>query len=134
MRVRTVLLTAVCLCLTQFIMAQDPTKVDSKHYTVISENDQVRVVRVHYGPHEKSVMHYHPNAVAVFLTDVKAQFTFPDGTKQPMNVKAGETRFTPAGLHLPENLSDAPFELVLVELKGHAAKAAKPAKPAEKKK
>lgn len=138
MHVRSVLFAAaLCLCFSAFVMAQDPTKVDSKHYTVVSENDKVRILRIHYGPHEKSVMHYHPDAVAVFLTDVNGQFTLPDGTKQPMNVKAGDTRFTPAGQHMPENLGDAPFELVLVELKGHAAKAAKPAKttkPAEKKK
>ena len=31
-------------------MAQDPTKVDSKHYKVVFENDQVRVLRITYGP------------------------------------------------------------------------------------
>ena len=59
--------------------AQDPVKVDSKHYKVEFENDQVRVLRIHYGPHEKSVMHAHPNAVAVFLADQRAKFTLPDG-------------------------------------------------------
>jgi uncharacterized RmlC-like cupin family protein len=29
----------------------------------------------------------------------------------------GQTMFVPAGEHLPENLSDQPFEVVLVELK-----------------
>jgi quercetin dioxygenase-like cupin family protein len=33
------------------------------------ENEQVRVLRIGYGAGEKSVMHEHPNAVAVFLTD-----------------------------------------------------------------
>ena len=60
-------------------MAQDAVKVDPKHYSVVSENDQVRILKVHYGPHEKSVMHSHPNTVAVFLTDAKGTFTFPDG-------------------------------------------------------
>jgi hypothetical protein len=32
-----------------------------------------RVLRIHYGPHEKSVMHYHPATVAVFLTDVRVE-------------------------------------------------------------
>jgi hypothetical protein len=39
---------------------QDPIKVDPKHYKVAIDNPQVRVLRIHYGPHEKSVMHEHP--------------------------------------------------------------------------
>ena len=49
--------------------AQDPTQVDTKHYKVEFENDKVRVLRIAYGAGEKSVMHEHPDAVAVFLTD-----------------------------------------------------------------
>jgi quercetin dioxygenase-like cupin family protein len=97
--------------------AQDAVKVDPKHYTVISENDQVRIVKVHYGPHEKSVMHSHPNAVAVMLTDLKAEFTLPDGKKQTMTAKAGEAQYTAAQTHLPENTSDQGMDLILVELK-----------------
>jgi hypothetical protein len=37
-----------------------------------------------------------------------------------------------AGTHLPENLSDSAFEVIVIELKGKAPKPAKPA--AEKKK
>ena len=59
--------------------AQDAAKVDAKHYTVAFENDQVRVLKVHYDPGEKSVMHSHPNAMAIFLSDAKGKFTFPDG-------------------------------------------------------
>jgi quercetin dioxygenase-like cupin family protein len=102
-------------------VAQDPTKVDPQHYKVESENDQVRVLRIHYGPHEKSVMHGHPGAVAVFLTDGNVKFTYPDGKTEDMQVKAGESRWTKAGKHLPENVGDKPFDLILVELKPRAA-------------
>jgi len=103
-------------------VAQDPTKVDPQHYKVESENDQVRVLRIHYGPHEKSVMHGHPGSVAVFLTDGNVKFTYPDGKTEDMQVKAGESRWTKAGKHLPENLGDKPFDVILVELKPKAAK------------
>src|SRR5882762_8774292 len=93
------------------VLAQDPVKVDSKHYTVEFQNAKVRVLRIKYGPHEKSVMHRHPNAVAIFLTDAKGKFTFPNGTSQNFNSKAGETLWTPGGLHLPENTSDESFEI-----------------------
>jgi len=101
--------------------AQDPVKVDSTHYKVEFENDQVRVLRITYGPGEKSVMHEHPGSVAVFLTDVQGQFTLPDGKTLSMTPKAGQVIWDQAGKHLPANTSDKPFELILVELKGKPA-------------
>jgi quercetin dioxygenase-like cupin family protein len=86
--------------------AQDATKVDSTHYKVEFENDQVRVLRITYGPGEKSVMHEHPEGVAVFLTEAWGKFTFPDGTTQEITAKAGQTMWAPAGKHLPENSGD----------------------------
>ncbi len=101
--------------------AQDPVKVDPKHYKVEFENAQVRVLRIHYGPHEKSPMHEHPAGVAVFLTDSRGRFTFPDGKTEAFDKKKGEIQWGDGGKHQPENLSDKPFELILVELKGRSA-------------
>lgn len=125
-------LVALYLCFAPIVLAQDAVKVDPKHYKVVSENDQVRILKVHYGAHEKSVMHSHPASVAVFLTDAKGQFAFPDGKKQDFAAKAGDSQYEGAVTHLPENTGDKAFELVLVELKGKPAAAAKPAaKPAK---
>jgi quercetin dioxygenase-like cupin family protein len=99
------------------VLGQDPVKVDAKHYKVEFENEQVRVVRISYGPHEKSVMHEHPPNVAVFLTDVQGKFTLPDGSTQDASMKAGTFQWDPGGTHLPENTGDKGFELILVELK-----------------
>jgi hypothetical protein len=122
----------LCLGFTTAAFAQDPVKVDPKHYTVVSENDQVRILKVHYGAHEKSVMHSHPASVAVPLSDSMAKFTLPDGKTQDMTMKKGEAMYTEAGAHLPENTGDKPFDLILVELKpkSGAAKTAAAAKPA----
>ena len=98
-------------------VAQDPTKVDAKHYTVAFENDQVRILRVSYGPREKSILHEHPNSIAVFLVDGKIKFTLADGTSQERDVKVGQSVWNPAGKHLPENMGDKPFEVVLIEMK-----------------
>src|SRR5713101_3302474 len=98
-------------------MAQDPVKVDPKHYKVELENKQVRVLRINYGPREKSVMHGHPATVAVFLTEGRARFSFPDGKSEERTWSAGQSLFIPAENHLPENLSDKPIDLVLIELK-----------------
>jgi quercetin dioxygenase-like cupin family protein len=124
---RRFVLLAALLCLTGSVaFAQDAVKVDPKHYKVELENSQVRVLRIHYGAHEKSVMHHHPDSVVTFLTDAHVKFTLPDGTSTEHTVKAGEVQWTPAGTHLPENLGDTAMEGILVELK-HPAAAAKPA-------
>jgi quercetin dioxygenase-like cupin family protein len=109
------MLTALC---ASAAYAQDPIQVDPKHYKVEFENDQVRVLRINYGPGEKSVMHAHPASVAVFLTDASARFGLPDGKSQDMTVKAGTTQWSDVDKHLPQSTSDKPFELILVELKG----------------
>ncbi|MCI0454623.1 MAG: cytoplasmic protein [Candidatus Dadabacteria bacterium] len=122
--IMSVLLTTLALIFaTETATAQDPVKVDPKHYKVEFENDQVRVLRISYGPHEKSVMHEHPDSIDIFLTDLYVKFTLPDGKTEEMRAKAGETRWIPGGKHLPENLSDQPLEVILVELKTMPAKA-----------
>jgi quercetin dioxygenase-like cupin family protein len=123
---RRVLFVVPVLLLVSFLVpavAQDAAKVDSKHYKVEFENDQVRVVRITYGPHEKSVMHGHPPNVAVFLTDGQTRFTLPDGKTQDVAIKAGTFQWDGGGKHLPENTGDKPFEVILVELKTKAATA-----------
>jgi quercetin dioxygenase-like cupin family protein len=113
----TLTVLSAVLFLSGKILAQDAVKADPKHYKVEFENDKVRVLRIAYGPGEKSVMHEHPDAYAVFLTDVKGKFTLPDGKTIDNSQKAGSTMWTPAGKHLPENTGTKPFELILVELK-----------------
>jgi quercetin dioxygenase-like cupin family protein len=103
--------------------AQDAVQVDAKHYKVEFENDQVRVLRVSYGPHEKSVMHKHPATVAVFLSDGQAKFTMPDGKTRDAPVKAGAVQWDGPSTHLPENVGDKPFEVIVVELKNKPAAA-----------
>jgi mannose-6-phosphate isomerase-like protein (cupin superfamily) len=95
----------------------DPVKLDPKHYKVVINNDQVRVLRAKYGPHEKSVMHEHPASVAVFMSDGHVKFTLPDGTSQDNNAKAHDATWADAGKHLPENVGDTPLEVIVVELK-----------------
>jgi quercetin dioxygenase-like cupin family protein len=97
--------------------AQDAVVADPKHYTVEFENEHVRMLRVVYGPHEKSVMHEHPASIGVYLNDAHIRITLPDGRTGEPRVKAGQAMFHPAGRHAVENLGSTPLELVLTELK-----------------
>ncbi|MBL1213629.1 MAG: hypothetical protein HND52_09760 [Ignavibacteriae bacterium] len=97
--------------------AQDAVKVDSKRYKVEFENDEVRVLRITYGPNEKSTMHSHPEGVVVFLTDGVLKMNLPDGKSKEMDPKAGMVIWTDKSKHQPENLGDKPFEAIQIELK-----------------
>jgi len=99
------------------LVAQDATKVETVHYHVAFENEKVRVVNMHYGPHEKSAMHHHPAGVAVYITAGHFRFTDEHGKVTEANAKAGETRWFPEFKHTAENLSDKPFDGVYIEIK-----------------
>ena len=96
----------------------DPLKTDPKHYSLEFENDQVRVIRAHMGPHESVPVHEHTlNRVTVFLTDQNIRATNPDGKVQTMVHKAGDVIWSTPQTHKEENLNDRPFEVVAVEIK-----------------
>lgn len=110
-------LLLMTVILSGFGFAQDAVKVDPKHYKVEFENDQVRVLRITYGPGEKSVMHEHPNAVVVYLTDAQTKMILSDGKTVENKGKKGDTLWNTGGKHLPQNIGDKSMELLLVELK-----------------
>jgi quercetin dioxygenase-like cupin family protein len=95
----------------------DPVRVDPGHYQVVAENARVRVLRIQYAAGERSVMHSHPDHVAVLLSNGNARMHLPDGTTQDMATRAGDVILAPAGQHLPENLAREPLEGILIELK-----------------
>jgi len=83
----------------------DPVVVDAKHYKVEFENDQVRILRVHYDPHDNGARHEHLlNRVVLYLND------------QP-GAKMDEVRISGAGTHTEQNASDQPADRIAVELK-----------------
>lgn len=111
------------LCMVASVtMAQDPTVVEPTHYKLAFENDQVQVVNVHYGPHEKSGMHSHPGGVVVYISAGHLKLTDENGKVTEVNAKPGQSRFFPPFHHKVENLSDKPFDAVYVGLKAGAEK------------
>ena len=96
----------------------DPTKVSPKNYKVEFENDQVRVIRVHFAAHETVPRHDHIlNRAVVYLTDQHAKLTMPDGKTEDSQHKAGQVSWGGAVIHIEENLMDKPVEAIVVEFK-----------------
>lgn len=83
----------------------DPVVVDAPHYKVEFENDQVRVLRIHFGPMEKSPSHQHMlNRVVCYLNDQG-------------RTKAGDVRMSGPATHTEESTDDHPDDRIAVELK-----------------
>ena len=117
MRRVTLLGVAALLLFAVPVLAQDPVEVDPDHYAVEFENDQIRVLRITYGPGESSVMHEHPAAFAVLLTAGKMIMHHADGEDEEAEWGAGETNPTDATMHSPESISDHAIEGLLIEFK-----------------
>ena len=96
----------------------DPTVVAADQYSVILENDAVRVLRSVYGPEEASEMHHHPALVVVYLADAHVRFTGADGESEEVQGSRGDVIWIDSTDHAVENLGEA-VEVILVEIKGH---------------
>ncbi len=115
---RRILWAIIVVCLAiQAGRAQDPTKVEPKHYKLDFENEHVQVVAVHYGPHEKSSMHEHPGGVVVVVTGGHLKFTDENGKVREVFAKAGEARWFGPFKHTVENVGDTAYNAVYVGVK-----------------
>lgn len=101
--------------------AQNPTKVAPTHYKLAFENEHVQVLYMHYGPHEKSVLHEHPAGVVVNLSSGDLKLTDENGKVQHIRAMRGEARWFPALKHSVQNLSAEPYEGVYIGVKTSAA-------------
>jgi hypothetical protein len=95
----------------------DVTRADPEHYQLESENEHVRIIRIRYGPHAKSVMHSHPASVVVFLDNCRIRMTYPDGKTEEREMHAGQTYCSAPEEHLPENLTESNINAIIIELK-----------------
>jgi quercetin dioxygenase-like cupin family protein len=96
---------------------KEAVAADPAHYTVITENPSVRILRINYGPGEKSQMHTHPDAMVVSLGNSKTRFTLPDGTSTDSELTTDSAMFMDAATHNPENVGTTRTDAILIEFK-----------------
>ena len=98
--------------------ALDPLKVAPKDFTLVLENSQVRVLRLKLGPRQSVPMLEHTlNHVVYYLTDENVRETSPDGKAVVTQHKPGDFTWHGPSRHKIENLSDQPFQALVVEVK-----------------
>jgi hypothetical protein len=123
---RTLLTLALLATAAHTARAQDPLTTYPANYKQIFSNEEVSVVHVHYGPHEKLGLHNHSNypTVYVYLSD-SGPVRFSHDEEIPAfvmtrpAVKAGSLRVSPGRIerHTVENLGDQPSDYLRIELK-----------------
>jgi hypothetical protein len=98
-------------------IVQDPVVTDRDKYSVVLENERVRVLRYHDKPGDRTLQHAHSDYVLYAESSFKRRLTFPDGRKQEVDVKAGSVGWMKGHIHIGENIGDTNTDVILVELK-----------------
>jgi quercetin dioxygenase-like cupin family protein len=115
-----VIFAAMVVALSGF---QDPVAVNPKIVTVVFENERVRVLRVHFGPHDRLELHSHPALVVLSMTNGSRRVYSADGSHRDTSATPGEVQWREPSTHAVENLIDDPSENIEIELKKTAAAA-----------
>jgi quercetin dioxygenase-like cupin family protein len=97
--------------------APDPLATDPDKYTVLFENEQVRVLRYHDAPGARTQRHHHPAFVLYALAPFTRRLTLGDGSQKQRSLAAGDVTWNPAQTHVGENIGDTDTDVVIVELK-----------------
>ena len=98
-------------------MSDDAITVAPNVYSVLHEDDTIRLLEYRAGPGEKAPMHAHPNVVAYVIAGGKVTFSFPDGNSEDLELPAGASVATPPMSHETENTGDTDLHVLLIELK-----------------
>lgn len=94
----------------------DPTVTDPTLYTVIFENERVRVLQYRDEPGDCTHVHRHPDSVMVTLSAFRRRVTAGDRSAE-VDLRAGEARWVGAQQHVGENIGDSGSHCVFIELK-----------------
>ena len=101
-------------------MPKDPVVTDGDKYTVIFENDKVRVLDYVDAPGQHTSMHHHSAFVLYALTPFKRRLTLGDGSTIIREFDTGQVLWSPAQSHMGENIGVTDTHVVMVELKDEA--------------
>lgn len=101
-------------------VAQDPARSNPRSYSVVFENDRLRVLeylsRPGLGVCGQGV-HSHPDHLTIAMTPIKAKVTLPDGKVIIAENKLGDVFWEAASTHQVENVGGSNSRAYLVELK-----------------
>lgn len=102
----------------QFVNAQE-TKTPWPGVTkkVLTDNEHVNVSQVTFAPGAVADWHSHPQYTGYAVTDVKMKVEFKDKESSTVELKAGQSIWSPAVTHKTTNVGNKPFTVIVTEIK-----------------
>jgi hypothetical protein len=97
-------------------VAADPTETDPDKYTVVFENERVRVLEYRDRPGDRTSPHGHPDSVMVTLSAFERRLLH-GGEHRDVKLEPGRAHWVAAQEHAGENIGGTETHVVFVELK-----------------
>jgi quercetin dioxygenase-like cupin family protein len=105
-------------CIAEVSSAQDAVVVSPELYTVLFENDDIRVMELTYQPGEGDAPHSHPKYMGLVLEGGSLRVHHDGGESEELVVEGGQMLlFEPVEQHWAENIGDTVFRAILIEYK-----------------
>ncbi len=98
------------------VISSDPIVTDPEFYSVVFENDRVRVLEYRDRPGDRTHEHSHPDMVIIPLTTFRRRLTLGKRTVEVEKVEH-EAGWVDAQTHMGENIGDTESHSLFVELK-----------------
>jgi quercetin dioxygenase-like cupin family protein len=98
-------------------MSDDAVSVAPEVYSIVFENERVRVLDVRADPGSESPMHRHPDSVMYAVSDAHIVVASSDGEEQHADISAGAAFWNPATDHAVRNVGTTPVHFIRIELK-----------------
>jgi beta-alanine degradation protein BauB len=98
-------------------MCTDPVKTDPDFYSVVFENERVRVLEYRDHPGDRTSMHTHPDMVIIPLATFRRRLTVGEGRMVEVEKRVHDVGWVPATAHAGENIGDTDSHALFVELK-----------------
>ena len=98
-------------------MSGDAVSIAPDVYSVVLENERVRVLEVRMGPGGTSAMHSHPATVIISVTGSNYRFSHPGEEPLEMDIPDKSAVFMDAIEHSVENIGDREGHGFIIELK-----------------
>ncbi len=93
----------------------DAAQVAPDHYSVILDNEQVRVLEMRLPAGQTDNTHSHPSETVHFLSGGKARIHMPDGQTAELEIPDGQVMWHEAWTHRVENIGDSEIRAIIVE-------------------
>ncbi len=97
-------------------VSTDPVLTDPQFYSVVFENDRVRVLEYRDHPGDRTSTHHHPDMVIIPLSTFRRRLTVGHRTVDVLKT-AHDAGWVDACEHAGENIGDTESHSLFVELK-----------------